>query len=93
MNRREALTSFASAIGTGAVIKTIDAEPKPLLFVLECDETIALSDEDVNIFVKQWNDHLWKGNPPAPLIVLPSGTKLSAILHPDHQKLSLSPTI
>ena len=84
MNRREILASMASVLGAGCVVKTVGAEPKPLLFVLEVDESYQLSDEDVDRIKLQWK-HLWKGDPPAPLAIVPPGASLKAVVHPDHQ--------
>lgn len=83
MDRREALSALTGlGMATGAAwsdAKVIEAEPKPLLFVLRVSEPI--SESDVARIHAEW-ERLWQGPPPAPLAIVPQGATLDAILDP-----------
>ena len=85
MNRREALqkiTTALAATGISASVKAIDAEPRPLLFVLTVDNNTSVSAHDRKTMACMWQD-LWEGKPPAPLIILGPGQDLHVMIRPD----------
>jgi hypothetical protein len=76
MDRREALSALLSTAGAGSMVSEIPEDPKPLLFVL------TVKDDSFPIYFEwsKWWSELWKGTPPAPLVVLPGGYDLKAIV-------------
>jgi hypothetical protein len=85
MNRREAIASLLSVAGAGATVTEIKEEPQPLLFVLYLDDII--SDEGYCLIRGHWENTVWHGAEKAPpLLILPSGMKLEAVIDPRHKE-------
>lgn len=63
-----------------AVFKAINAEPKPLMLVLECKEP--LPEYEVDQLLGAW-ETAFAGKPPIPLFILPPDTELKLVVRPD----------
>ena len=83
MDRREAIGHLVAGAGIGSMVKVIEPEPKPLLFVLTLPPDYPIVD---CVRVQAEWEALWKGSPPAPLIMIEHGCDLKAIVDPREQE-------
>lgn len=78
MDRREALAGFVAGL-TGATLKEVPPEPKPLLFVLTLPSRYS-HDAALDQIREDWER--LHGGSPGRLVLLPSGATLEAVLDP-----------
>jgi hypothetical protein len=94
MNRREVLgkavaTIVASGLAWKAELQTVEAEPLPLLCVMKLADWHWPTDQEIDRVQAKWAA-LFNGKPPCPLVVLPPGMTLEAIIDPRKAKASES---
>lgn len=80
MNRRDALASLGAAVAAATMspttVKAIEAEPRPLCFVVETDKECHTLDPEA---VQKYFDEVFGGKCPVPVIVCLPGMTVKAI--------------
>lgn len=79
MNRRELLGKFGALLAVNEVaaeVAEVKEEPKPLFFTITTPKAISRKMRDA---ICECRNAIWKGDPPAPLVVLDQGLQLTPI--------------